>query len=479
MRESSTPHTNRIWKYTMKLLQDIRQIASKGVTALDNKMSDNKFLVILAIFVGMISGFGAALLKDLITWLSNVVKDVFPADHYNVLFLVLPVIGIVICTLYSRYVVKQDMEFGCERIHQNLVNKNYRLPRSISYAPIVACSLTIGFGGSAGSEGPIAYAGAGIGSNVGKYFGLNDETLRILVIIGAAAGIAGIFKAPVGGAMFALEVLAMPMNTFTITALMFSCLAAACVAYAWSGFTIDIAYMPKNFFDPGMTLGVVMLGIFCALYSIYYNYAMHRTEKVFASIKSIWVKNVVSGLLVGVLIFIFPVLYGEGYGVLNDIINGNNTDVMRDTILFNAHGPWVLIFFVAGTLLVKSIATAATNSGGGVGGDFAPTLFAGCMGGLLFAYFSNHMLGTHFDVANFALFGMAGVMAGTIQAPLMAIFLTLEMVGDFAMFFPLSICALISYACVRLIHRHAILNLLPSWKHHALHKSAGIQPTKS
>ncbi len=270
----------------MNLMQDFRQLASKGVNALDNKMSDNKFLVILAIFVGMLAGFGAAMLKDLITWLSQEVKDVFPANHYNVLFLILPVIGIIICALYSRYVVKQNMEFGCERIHQNLVNKNYRLPRSIVYAPIVACSLTIGFGGSAGSEGPIAYAGAGIGSNVGKYFGLNDETLRILVIIGAAAGIAGIFKAPVGGAMFALEVLAMPMNTFTVGALMFSCLAAACVAYAWSGFTIDISYMPKNFFDPGMTLGVVVLGVFCALYAIYYNYMMHRTEKVFAAIKN-------------------------------------------------------------------------------------------------------------------------------------------------------------------------------------------------
>lgn len=443
----------------------IRNHAGNFVRKLQSQMSEKKFLALLALLVGAAAGLGAALLKDLITYLSEFVKDIFPADHYNFLFLILPVIGILLCRLYSRYIVKDDMEFGCERILRNLEQKNYYLPRHIAYAPIIACSLTIGFGGSAGSEGPIAYAGAGIGSNVGKYFNLDPQTLRILVIIGAAAGIAGIFKAPIGGAMFALEVLAMPLTTGSVIALIFSCLAAACVAYAFSGFTIDIAYMPKNFFDPGMSAAVMLLGLFCGLYSMYYSFLMARVEGVFKRLSNPWIKNLSSGLLVGGLIFIFPVLYGEGYGVLNDIINGNNSDVMRDTVLFNLHGPWILIFFVAGTFLVKSIATGATNSGGGVGGDFAPTLFAGCMGGLLFAYTSNTVFGTHLDVANFALFGMAGVMAGTIQAPLMAIFLTLEMVGDFAMFFPLTICALISYSAVRILHRHLRINFRPSWLH--------------
>lgn len=443
----------------------IRNHAGNLVHSLQGHLSEKKFMALLALFVGSVAGLGAALLKDLITALSEFVKDIFPADHYNYLFLILPVMGILLCSIYSRYIVKDNMEFGCERILQNLKRKNYYLPRHTSYAPIIACSLTIGFGGSAGSEGPIAYAGAGIGSNVGKYFHLDSETLRILVIIGAGAGIAGIFKAPIGGAMFALEVLAMPLTTVSVIALIFSCLAAACVAYAFSGFTIDIAYMPKNFFDPAMTAGVVLLGIFCALYSIYYSYIMTKTENVFKRLSNPWIKNITSGLLVGGLIFIFPVLYGEGYGVLNSIINGNNADVMRDTVLFNLHGPWILIFFVAGTLIVKTIATAATNSGGGVGGDFAPTLFAGCMGGLLFAYTSNFVFGTHLDVANFALFGMAGVMAGIVQAPLMAIFLTLEMVGDFAMFFPLTICALISFSVVRLLHRHCNVRFRPSWLH--------------
>lgn len=437
---------------------------------LQQSMSDKRFLAVLAIIVGCGAGLGAAALKDLITYTTGVVKAVFPSNQFNYLFLILPLIGIVLCGLYCRYVVKDNLEFGCERILKNLQNKDYNLKPHIIYGPIVGCSLTIGFGGSAGSEGPIAYAGAGIGSNIGKFFKLSPDYLNVLVIIGAAAGIAGIFKAPVGGAMFALEVLAMPMTTITVTALMFSCLAAACVAYAWSGFSIDIAYMPKDFFAPEMTWGVIILGIVCAVYSIYYSRMMVITENWFKSMTNPWMKNVISGILVGAFVFICPVLWGEGYEVLTDIINGVDTDVMRDTILFNAKGPWVLLSFVAFAFIAKPFATAATNSGGGVGGDFAPTLFAGCMIGLAFAYFSNHILGTHFDVANFALFGMAGVMAGIIQAPLMAIFLTLEMVGDFAMFFPLTICGLISFAFVRLMHRHLNIRFRPAWLHGLLEK---------
>lgn len=190
---------------------------------------------------------------------------------------------------------------------------------------------------------------------------------------------------------------------------------------------------------------------------------MAKTEAVFRKIANPWVRNLSSGLLIGILIFCFPVLYGEGYGVAGQVINGCNADIMRDTWMMDFNGPWVLIAFVAGTLLVKMIATAATNTGGGVGGDFAPTLFAGAMAGLLFAYTSNTILGTHLNVANFAFFGMAGVMAGAIQAPLMAIFLTVEMVGDFGMILPLSLSAMFSFFIVRLARRH--MKIKPVWLH--------------
>lgn len=443
----------------------IRTHLANLVSKMQTGMSKTKFLAVLAIVVGIVSGIAAAVLKILIGSLSKFVKGIFPANEFNWLFLIVPLIGIVLCGIYCRYVVKDDMEFGCERILRSLKAGIYRLKKHITYAPIIACTFTIGFGGSAGAEGPIAYAGAGIGSNLGKFFRLDDETMRILVIIGAAAGIAGIFKAPVGGAMFALEVLAMPLTTASVIALMFACLTAGCTAYALSGFTIDITNVTKGFFDPKMTIGVVLIGVLCAIYSTYYSYSMSKTENLILSIKNPWLKNVISGVMVGGMIFIFPVLYGEGYGVIDHVMNGNNTDVMRDTLFFDIDGKWMLIVFVLGTLLMKSIAVAATNSGGGVGGDFTPTLFAGSLVGLLFSHFSNIFLGTHFVEVNFVLLGMAGVMAGAIQAPLMAIFITLEMVGDFAMFFPITICAFISFGCTRLMHKKLNLHLRPSWRH--------------
>lgn len=446
-------------------MKTLRSQLSSLALKIQAGMSPTKFLAIIAIAVGILSGFAAAILKNMVSYLSKVVKGIFPANEFNWLFLVVPMIGIVLCGIYCRYVVKENLEFGCERILRFLKAGIYRLKRSIAYAPIVACTLTIGFGGSAGAEGPIAFAGAGIGSNLGKFLKLDDNTLRILMIIGAAAGIAGIFKAPVGGAMFALEVLAMPLTTASMVALMFACISASCTAYAFSGFTIDITHVTKGFFDPTMTMGVILLGVFCAIYSTYYSFTMSKTEGLLTRIPNPWVKNIVSGALVGALIFLFPVLYGEGYEVIDSVMNGNDSYLMRDTLFFNITGKWMLIVFVTGTLIMKSIAVASTNSGGGVGGDFTPTLFAGSLVGLLFSHFSNLFLGTHFDEMNFVLFGMAGVMSGAVQAPLMAIFITLEMVGDFSMFFPLTICAFISYGSTRLMHKRLNLHLRPSWRH--------------
>lgn len=446
-----------------KFFTDIRERLSSTAHSMRGGMSQKRFLCLVAIFVGLLAGIGAALLKDFINALSDFIRNVVPANVNSPVFIIMPIVGVVLCGIYSRYIVKDNMEGGCERIFANLKRHNYYMSKHLTYSPIIACALTIGFGGSAGSEGPIAYTGAAIGSNVGKYFKFSPEVCRILVIIGGAAGIAGIFKAPIGGAMFAIEVLAMPMTTVSVTALIFACLSAGLTAYICSGFTLDISYLPKNFFAPETIGAVILLGLFCGIYSLYYSKMMAKTEMVFRKISNQLVKNLSSGLLVGLLIFCFPVLYGEGYGVVGQVINGSNADIMRDTWMMDFTGPWVLIAFVAGTLLVKMIATAATNTGGGVGGDFAPTLFAGAMAGLLFAYSSNTILGSHLNVTNFAFFGMAGVMAGAIQAPLMAIFLTVEMVGDFGMILPLTLCAMFSYFIVRLSGRH--LRVKPTWLH--------------
>lgn len=288
-----------------KFFTGIRKRLGNIVRSMHNGMSQKKFLCLIAIFVGLLAGIGAALLKDFINALSEFIRNVVPANVNSPVFIILPVVGILLCGIYSRYIVKDDMEGGCERISTHLKQHNYYLPKHLTYSPIIACALTIGFGGSAGSEGPIAYTGAAIGSNVGKYFKLPPEMCRILVIIGGAAGIAGIFKAPVGGAMFAIEVLAMPMTTVSVTALIFACLSAGLTAYIWSGFTLDISYLPKNFFAPETIGAVILLGLCCGLYSLYYSKMMAKTEEVFRKISNPWVRNLSSGLLIGLLIFCF------------------------------------------------------------------------------------------------------------------------------------------------------------------------------
>lgn len=431
-------------------------------------MSEKKFLLLLSVVVGLLVGLGAELLRFLIGRLSVWLHALLGILEVNWLIIFLPVVGILLCGIYCRYIVKDDMEFGCERIRDTLRAHNYRLRGHLTYAPILSCALTLGFGGSSGSEGPIAYAGAGVGSNVGKFFNLSPDMMRILLGCGAGAGIAGIFKAPIGGALFAIEVIGVQLTTVSVFALLVCCVAAWFISYLASGMTLDLPIRMSDQFDAHLLPAVLLLGLFCGLYSIYYNFMMHRTERVVGKISNPWLKNVISGLVIGLCLFLFPVLYGDGYGFMGDILNGRGHEILSHSLFPADGGAWIMILFVGGMLLVKSMACALTNAGGGVGGDFAPTLFAGCFAGMLFAMGGNAIFGMSLPVEHFAYFGMAGVMAGTIRAPLMAMFLTSEMSGDFGLFLPLMTAALISFATARLLTRRLGISIRPSWRHRSL-----------
>lgn len=454
--------------WLVKIKRRILARASADASVTRSLMSTEKFLILLSVFVGLIVGAAAEALRFMTGILTELLSGLI--DEIGVFWLValLPVAGVLLCGLYCRYVVKDDMEFGCQRIKKALDANNYRLRRHIIYGPIVSCALTLGFGGSAGSEGPIAYAGAGIGSNVGKFLGLSSDTLRILVGCGAGAGIAGIFKAPIGGALFAIEVIGLQVTTLSVLALVACCIAAWFTSYVLSGMTLDLPVHALSPFDAHMIPSAIALGIFCGIYSVYYSYIMDKTEGVVGKVANPWIKNIVSGLLIGVGLLLFPPLYGEGYGIVGDIINGNDDALLSHSLFVGDTGPWVIVLFSAGILLVKSVLCALTNSGGGVGGDFAPTLFAGCVAGMFFAISGNAIFGISLPVARFALFGMAGVMAGAIQAPLMAMFLTVEMTGDFDMFFPLMLTAIVSFVTVRLFTNRVGVPVRPTWLHRSL-----------
>ncbi len=423
-------------------------------------ISDKAFIFILATLVGLLSGAGAFVLKFLIGHVSRFLTGHFHAGGANWALLVIPLAGIILTGIFCRYVMKAHLAHGTEQLLRALKEKIYRLKSYITYGPILASTITLGFGGSAGSEGPIAYTGAGIGSRLAQAFKLPPHAMMLLVGCGAGAGIAGIFKSPLGGALFTLEVLRMSMTTYSVLVLLVTTITAAMTAYVLSGCTLDIPFDQTMAFDPSLLPYIAALGIFCGLYSLYYSYVMKKLGSWLEGMSRPWVKNLIGGSILALLVFCFPILYGEGYGVVGKVINGDFSTLLSDSPFASmTSGPWLLILFAGGTLLAKSFATSATNNGGGVSGDFAPTLFAGAIAGFFFASLLNLLFDLQLPVGHFAFYGMAGVMAGAIRAPLMAIFLTCEMGGAYTYFLPLVVAATLSFGIVRLATTDSFFNL--------------------
>lgn len=413
-------------------------------------------LLSLAFATGLCSGVAAWLFKLAIAWLSRLVTAHLRMEGMNPWLVVVPVVGICLSGLFMRKVLKTNISDGTDRIKSDLANGKCYLRARRIVAPLLASTVTLGFGGSAGSEGPIASSGAAIGSNLGRLFGVDSSTLRLLVAIGAGAGIAAIFKAPVGGMFFVIEWLAIELSAVAAVALAVACLAGGMIAYALDGGHTDLDYMGTIAFDSRMMLVAVVLGLMCGLYSLYYTCVMDFLKRRLSAMKRPLVRNIIAGLTVGLLLFFFPTLYGEGYGAIGHIVNGNDSTVIMSSP-FAALGRTIhtapLIPVVAGILLAKCWACGATVHGGGVAGEFAPTLFAGAMTGLLFGFVANLIPGADIPAAHCALFAMAGAMAGIIRAPFMAIFIATEMTGSYASLLPISICAVCSYFTVWLVRR--------------------------
>lgn len=407
-------------------------------------------LYILAFVIGLLSGVGAFLLKHMIGWVSGLLTSGLKPYGINPLLIVIPIAGIMLTGLLVRKVFKRPLANGVRRLKQMLHVGDYNLSAADMYMPMLASTVTLGFGGSAGSEGPIACTGAAIGGNLAKMFRLPPHTMMILIGCGAGAGIAGIFKAPLGGAFFTLEVLRMSLTTVSVMALIVATVTAGVTAFALGGFTPDISFDPVIVFDPHHIPAVLLLGIWCGFYSLYYSYIMKKVELWLGKLRRPWIRNLIAGSALGVALFLCPALYGEGYGVIDHVINGHYEAVVADGPLAGAlPGTWLMVVALALIIALKCFATSSTNNGGGVAGDFAPTLFAGAMAGMLFATVSNLLFDTMLPIPQCALIGMAGVMAGAIRAPLMATVLVSEMASAFHFFFPLLVVSAISFGIVR------------------------------
>lgn len=427
----------------------------------EHHIKEKTFVVMLALFVGIIGGFAAQLLKYLIHLISHALTARFSTTDANYMYLVYPVVGILLTVLFVKYIVKDNISHGVTKVLYAISRNKSRLKRKNMYASLIASSITIGFGGSVGAEGPIVYTGAAIGSNIGQAFRLSPKTLMLLVGCGAAAGIAGIFRAPIAGMLFTLEVLMIDLTGLTVMPLMISSIAGATVAYVLEGYNAEFFFSQSEAFTTSRIPFTIALGVVCGLMSYYFTKVMFWMETIFRRIKSQGWRIVVGGILIAGLVFVFPPLYGEGYGTINELLEGNVGDVLNGTAFyFDRDNVWFIALFIAMITMMKAFATSATNGAGGVGGTFAPSLFVGALTGFLFAYILNNLdLGFTLSQKNFTLMGMAGVMSGVMHAPLMAIFLTAEMTGGYNLFLPLLIVSILAYITIQLFLPYSIYTM--------------------
>ena len=426
-------------------------------------VSDKMFLLILAFLVGVLSAVAAFVLHGLINIIVDLLTGRFHADTYNWLYLVYPVVGIWLTSLFVRYVVRDNISHGITRILYAISSNRSRLKAHNTWSSVIASAITIGFGGSVGAEAPIVLTGSAIGSNLGKLFRLDNKTLMTLVGCGAAGAIAGIFKAPIAGLVFTLEVLMIDMTMSALLPILVSCVTATCFTYLFSGNAVLFSFHLDSDWTVERVPASILLGITCGLVSLYFIRTMTVCEDLFARFKNKpFVKLVIGGVVLSTLIFLFPSLYGEGYHSINLLLNGKTEadwNQILDGSLFYGHSEYIILY-LALVLFTKVFATSATNGGGGCGGTFAPSLFIGCFTGFLFSRLWNiHQIGVYVPEKNFALLGMAGVMSGVMHAPLTGIFLIAEITSGYNLFMPLMIVSVSAYLTINIFEPHSIYGM--------------------
>lgn len=425
----------------------------------ERHISEKHLVLLLSFFVGAFSAAAAGLLKSFIHIIQQLVEGHLIAGGHTWWYLITPVIGITLAALFVKYIVRDDISHGITKILYAISQRKSIIKPHNMWSSVVGSGLTIGFGGSVGAEAPIVLTGAAIGSNLAKAFRLNQKTMMLMIGCGAAGAIGGIFKAPIAGLVFTLEVLMMDLTMTSVAPLLISSVTATAISYLLTG--VDPMF-PIEAADPFLVKRIpwyLILGAICGLVSLYFTRGMNHLEQWMKhSIQSMWGKLLVGGATLSMLIFLFPPLYGEGYDVIRQLINGDCTTAIVNSPLsqfFSFNSQLVLVGYFVAIILLKIVASVATNGAGGVGGIFAPSLFMGAIVGFVTARLMN-MMGLSVSEANFALVGMAGLMSGVMHAPLTGIFLIAELTGGYHLFMPLMIVSVISYLTIMLFEPHSL-----------------------
>ena len=422
----------------------------------EKNIKKSRFILILSFLVGVFTAFAAIILKGAIQLIQHLLTTNFSVNEANYLYLAYPIIGIALTGLFVRYIVKDDISHGVTRILFAISQRKSILKLHNIWTSIVGSSITIGFGGSVGAEAPIVLTGSSIGSNLGKFFKMDQKTLMLLVGCGAAGAIGSIFKAPIAGVIFTLEVLMLDMTVTSVVPLLISSVTATAISYFLLG---DTVIFSSHIYQPFLLERIpyhILLGIICGLVSLYFTRGMNKLETFFQGMKNVYVKLIVGGIILSALIFLFPPLYGEGYESISALLN-NQPQTLFDGTMFYPMKDSVLwlVLYLSLIVFFKIFASSATNGAGGVGGIFAPSLFMGCITGFILAVLLN-VLGVGIAPQNFALAGMAGLMSGVMHAPLTGIFLIAELTGGYELFMPLMIVSVVSYLTIICFEPHSL-----------------------
>lgn len=437
--------------------------STKALQWVERHISQRQQILILSFFVGLFTALAAYILKWLIHTIEELLTHPFDAGGPEWLLLVYPVVGITLTALFIRYCVRDDIGHGVTKILYAISKRQGHIKRHNCWSSIIASGVTIGFGGSVGAESPIVLTGSAIGSELGRIFKMDHKTLMLLIGCGASGAVAGIFKAPIAGLVFTLEVLMIDLTMASLLPLLVTSVTAASVTYVLTGTDAMFDFRLLDPFSVDRIPSSIALGIVCGLVSLYFTRAMNSFEQVFGRISNMYGRIALGGSILALLIYLFPPLYGEGYSTISLLLDGTSNaqwESVMDHSLFFGHSSWLLIYLVL-IVFTKVFATTATNGGGGCGGTFAPSLFLGCLGGFIFSRIWNHynILGVHVPETNYALLGMAGVMSAVFHAPLTGVFLIAELTGGYALFVPLMIVSIAAYLTIIVFEPHSIYSM--------------------
>jgi len=424
------------------------------------KIDQVKLVYFLSLVVGLLSAIAAAILKYSIHYIHKILTEGITSGGGRYLYLAYPLIGMFLTFLFVKYVVRDNIGHGISRILFSISRKKSHLRTHNTWSSLIASTLTIGFGGSVGAEAPIVLTGSSIGSSIGRFFKLNYKNITLLIGCGAAGAVSGIFKAPVAGIVFTLEILMLDLTISSIVPLLISSVTAATVAYFLMGDKVLLTFNVVGAFNISNIPWYLLLGIISGLISLYFSKMTLFLEESYNKINNSYLRLILGGIVLGGLIYLFPPFFGEGYDTLMSLLQGNSDLIFKNSIFSQFSGSYlVIILFMTGLVFLKVIASSSTNGAGGVGGIFAPTLFIGGINGYLVASLLKKFTEVDLPDNRFVLVGMAGMMAGVMHAPLTAIFLIAEMTGGYNLLIPLIITSTAAFITTRSFEKHSIYHI--------------------